>query len=218
MEVTLEAVSKRFSRQWIFKDLSLHIPQGSAFALTGRNGSGKSTLLKLISGALPPSAGSVKYKLDNMVIPSDKLYRHLSFAAPYNKLIEEFTISEAYQFHARFRRFYPEAASIRDFLDVVQFPFKNSSAIKGYSSGMKQRLQLALAICTQGALLILDEPGSNLDREGRGWFQEVLGKFHQSRTVLIASNQEEDLQFCKQTLEVEKLNFLASSVSKGIPE
>lgn len=202
MEVTLEVVSKRYSRQWIIKDLSYTISPGARLALTGHNGSGKSTLLKIIAGALPPSRGKVIYRVDDLNTPVEKIYRHIVIAAPYNKLIEEFTIVEAFDFHASFKPLYPEIESVRDFIEILGYPFRKDVPIKNYSSGMKQRLQLGLCICSQSELILLDEPGSNLDASGATWLRYTLEKYLDNRTLVIASNMEQDFALCKDRLDL----------------
>jgi ABC-type multidrug transport system ATPase subunit len=68
---------------------------------------------------------------------------------------------------------------------------------------MKQRLKLALAICTETPLLLLDEPTTNLDLQGATWYRELLLKYGINRTVIIATNVEEDyIFFCDKQLNI----------------
>lgn len=206
MEVTLERVSKRFARHWVFKNLSLQIAQGSRLAITGPNGSGKSTLLKIICGALPHSNGNINYYLNQKILSGEQSYRHISFAAPYSQVIEEFTLSELLAFHMKFKSLLPEIESVKRFVDLLQFTFKRDVAIRNYSSGMKQRIRLALAICSVTNLLLLDEPGSNLDAAGKAWLQSILTGFSFDRTIIIASNDSEDYLICDKRFDMEKVN------------
>jgi ABC-type multidrug transport system ATPase subunit len=170
-------------------------------AITGPNGSGKSTLLKIISGALYPSEGD-HVSSGGHPIPQERLFNELTFAAPYSEMIEEMTLVEALHFHWRFRQFYPEVESKTAFLHHLNFEFQPDQQIQLMSSGMKQRLRLAFAICTKSALLLLDEPTSNLDESGIQWFHDLLAKFGENRTVLIASNIHSDLQSCSQEVKL----------------
>lgn len=200
MELRVEGLSKRFAGQWVFRKLAFEIPSKSHFAITGPNGSGKSTLLKILAGALPPSEGKVSYTCDQGEITPDRVYGHLTFAAPYADLIEELTLSEAWHFHRKFRLMIPEADSFEAFLTSLAYPFDPVAQIQSMSSGMKQRLRLGFAILTKSTLLILDEPTSNLDEEGIAWFHDLLGAHGKDRTVVIASNIRSDLESCSSGL------------------
>jgi len=67
---------------------------------------------------------------------------------------------------------------------------------------MKQRLKLALAICAETPLLLLDEPTSNLDKQGTAWYLDLIGQFAGDRLVVVASNVEEDYAFCTEYIDI----------------
>ena len=76
--------------------------------------------------------------------------------------------------------------------------------LRNFSSGMKQRLKLALAIFSDTPLLLLDEPASNLDAQGIAWFRDLLVKHLDQRTLLVASNRQAEETFaCTAVIEVE---------------
>ncbi|HLF62420.1 MAG TPA: ATP-binding cassette domain-containing protein [Saprospiraceae bacterium] len=196
MEVHIDGLAKRYASHWVFRNLSAVIPSHSHVAITGPNGAGKSTLLKIISGALYPSEGVIRYLIDNAHISPDKLFMHLILTAPYAEMIEEMTLMEAFRFHSQFRAFHPDVAEYASFCRELNFEFRADQQLQLMSSGMKQRLRLAFALCTQASLLLLDEPTSNLDTSGIRWFHAMLDHFGRNKTVIIASNVEEDLRSC----------------------
>jgi ABC-type multidrug transport system ATPase subunit len=128
----------------------------------------------------------------------------LSFTAPYIELIEEFTLKEIVRFHQAFKPF-NEEYSIKRFVEFLEYPFRQDQYIKGFSSGMKQRLQLGLSLLANTPLLLLDEPGSNLDKQGKEWFQRILKENAQSKTVIIASNEPDDYLYCERVLNLEEI-------------
>ena len=205
MEIHLESMSKRFATHWLFRDISLRISEGSKLGISGPNGSGKSTLLKLLMGAMPISSGKISYAQSGQPVKPETAYRHMAFAAPYTQLIEEYSLEEIYRFHGKFKAFLPGAGKFEDFCHLLEYPFRQSVHVRNYSSGMKQRIKLALAVCSASELLILDEPGSNLDGEGKAWFQALLQKYLGERTTLIASNEEVDYHQCQTVLDVRSL-------------
>ena len=74
--------------------------------------------------------------------------------------------------------------------------------IKYFSSGMKQRLKLALAFCSDTPMLMLDEPTSNLDKQGVEWYLGLVQQFAAGRLTIICSNQEHEYSFCTQHLDI----------------
>ena len=205
MEVILDKISKRFATNWIFKDLTVRLPSGSVLGVKGSNGSGKTTLLKIIAGALVPTCGTATYKLGNLTIADDRLFRHVSYAAPYADIIEDFALRECIDFHIRFKPF-RQGIDAANFLDLLDYPFRPDQFIRNYSSGMKQRLRLALAICTRSDLILLDEPTSTLDANGRQWFHQLLAAHKGDRSVVIASNDEEDFRQVEFEIAIEKFS------------
>lgn len=201
MRVVAEAVSKRYRREWILKDMHFEMNPGEMWAVIGPNGAGKSTLLHLLSGHLSPSKGVLQFFQQEKQIEPGALYERVGMAAPYLELIEEFMLEEAIAFHARFKRLLP-GLSAADLPELMQLPRSRRKEVRQFSSGMKQRLKLALAICFDTPLLLLDEPGTNLDREGIQWYHNLLETYQSDRLVVIASNQEEDLARCNKQLNI----------------
>jgi len=201
MQIALQAISKRYRFEWIFKNVNYSFQQGSSYAILGPNGSGKSTLLKILSGHLSPSKGVIGFMTEGKKLDLDAVYREISYAAPYIELIEEFTLREALRFHQKFRSF-KEGMQTKDLMELLQFSKAKNKEIRHFSSGMKQRLKLVLAICSETPVLLLDEPTTNLDREGTQWYRDLIGKFAKDRLLIVASNVEEDYSFCENEINV----------------
>lgn len=194
MTIDLANVGRRFNQEWIFRNVDYKFVSGEKYAILGPNGSGKSTLLSVLLGNLSPSEGSVNYK-KTADIPVEEIYRDISFAAPYLDLIEEFTLQETIRFHFQFKAFYKgmSAAAVLDLLGLAK---SQDKALKYFSSGMKQRTKLALACCSDTPILLLDEPTSNLDKQGMDWYLQLIEQFSGDRMLVIGSNQESEYSFC----------------------
>lgn len=202
MNVILNNLGKRFNRQWIFRGLSIELLKGNRYVILGSNGSGKSTLLQTIAGYRVPSEGEVRYVNQNKVIADNFQYQFVSIASPYLALIEEFNIEELLRFHYRLKPMLPGITK-EDFIDRLQLQNISGKPIKQYSSGMKQRLRLALAFITQAPVLLLDEPCSNLDAQGMEWYRNLLESYTQDRLVVICSNhQENEYQPCENVIDI----------------
>ena len=202
MQIKLSKVGKRFLRNWIFKDVNLTLEGERVYGLVGHNGSGKSTLLQIIAGFLSPSRGEVQFEKDGLSISRNDLNSHLSFCSPYTELIEELSLEEHLDFHKKFRPFL-DNKSTADIIELLDMKKERNKAIRFFSSGMKQRLKLALSILCEASIILLDEPSTNLDAKNSAWFLEILAKYKGDRLVIIASNVESDLQLCSERISVE---------------
>lgn len=202
MKIQVVEAAKRFQYEWIFKDLSIDLEPGNSLAITGSNGSGKSTLLKCLTGSIPLSSGKIEYWKDGKSIDESDWFRHLSIAAPYLELPEEFTLSELLDFHFKFKR--PiEGISLEEILELVYLKEHHRKFVSQFSSGMKQRLKLALALLSEAEVIFLDEPTSNLDKRGIAWYQSLVDKYQMNRILIVCSNESREFDFCQQKLVLE---------------
>ncbi len=191
MNLSIHQLGKRYNRDWIFKDFSFEFNPGNTYAITGPNGSGKSTLMQVLWGQLPPSKGNIKYSINEAVIDLDALHQHLAIAAPYQDLPESLTLKELIDFHFSFKK--PRKNySKKDIIDLAELSHASSKFVHQFSSGMKQRLKLALALLSDVELVFLDEPGTNLDDEARAWYKKMLKIAEIGRICFIASNDLAD--------------------------
>ncbi len=198
----VQKASKRFHREWIFKNLDLELSAGDALAITGGNGSGKSTLLKCLSGAIPLTLGSIEYRSGATLITEESWFRSLAIATPYLELPEEFTLNEALTFHFQFKKPLNQLTT-QEILAILGFEKHQSKSISQFSSGMKQRVKLALAIFSEVPLLFLDEPTTNLDKQGVSWYLELLQQYAQDRILVICSNEPREYDFCEKKISLE---------------
>ena len=201
MKISLEHIGRRFNREWIFRNVNYDFISGQTYAILGANGAGKSTLLQLISGSLTNSEGTIKYFQGDTLLDQDQVFIHQSMAAPYLELIEEFTLSEIIDFHFRFKK-YREGFDKRSLINLLGLKNSEFKALKHFSSGMKQRVKLALAFCSDTELLLLDEPSSNLDQQGLEWYLQLASSQCADRLVIICSNQEQEYSFCQHRINL----------------
>lgn len=194
-QLQAKGLSKRFGARWIFRDWSIEVSSGDILVLTGANGSGKSTLLKVLSGAVPTLEGElILRRPDGKKIAVEALWEYIAMAAPYQELIEEMTLIEMLDFYFDLvparqtvpRSYWPE---------WMQLAGHEKKQIVSFSSGMKQRLRLAMAFLADRPVLLLDEPTSNLDERGKAWYQEKLSAVSREQIVVIASNDVQEYRF-----------------------
>ena len=202
MTITLENIGRRFNRDWIFRGIDYTFNAGESYAILGPNGSGKSTLIQVLNGSLTPSAGSINFiEGDNKPVDIEQVFQHLSLAAPYLELIEEFTLTEMIDFHFKFKAYLPGMDN-EAVINLLDLPASKHKMIRYFSSGMKQRLKLALAFTADTSMLILDEPTSNLDVQGVDWYLSLIQQYAQNRLTIIGSNQQHEYSFCAHQLNI----------------
>jgi ABC-type multidrug transport system ATPase subunit len=192
MQISLAQACKRFNKEWIFKNLNFQFEAGKHYALVGNNGSGKSTLLQIIAGYSGLTKGSISWSPFDAV----NIYQQISFAAPYLELVEEFTATEQFEFQAQFKPI-QKNLSTEKILELISLKNAAHKQIRYYSSGMKQRLKLALAIFSDCPILLLDEPCSNLDKEGYALYDTLIKEYAMHKLIIVGSNDPAEYHFCK---------------------
>lgn len=204
MQITCNTISKKYNNHWVFKDFSHVFEIDKIYALLGSNGSGKSTLIRCLIGYENTTKGKVVWTDNNQkILESSQYFKHISFCAPSQEIIEEFTIKEFLQFHFTFKKL-SFANSIEEIIDILELQKFLHVPIRDYSSGMKQRVKLAQAFFTDSSVLCLDEPTTNLDSNWISFYQDYIKKTSQNRLVLIASNQEIEYTAAQEIINIEQ--------------
>jgi ABC-type multidrug transport system ATPase subunit len=211
ISISLQNIGRRFNRDWIFRGIDHTFTDNKSYAILGPNGSGKSTLLQVLNSSLAPSAGQLNYFYNGAEIEISQVYKHLSIAAPYLELIEEFTLSEVIDFHFKFKP-YKDGIDKSGVVELLGMHSSRNKMIRYFSSGMKQRLKLALAFCSDSPMLMLDEPTSNLDTQGIEWYLSLVQEFAANRLTVICSNQEHEYSFCNERLSISDYKGLREEV------
>jgi heme exporter protein A len=147
--------------------------------VSGANGTGKSTLLKIIAGLLRPEAGEVKFD------------GSCGYAAPDVQLYGELTGSENLAFFARLRGVF--GSDHANLLKQVGLPpARGRDFVSAYSSGMRQRLKLAVSLLGDPPLLIWDEPTATLDSAGRSLVSALLSQSLTAGRIVVAATNDPD--------------------------
>ena len=203
---SVEAIelNKSFGRRLIFNDLNFKFDKTGVYGISGPNGSGKSTLVKIIAGIIGASNGKLVHKLDDKEIISEKLHNYIGFVAPYLVLYEEFSTYENLNLFAEIRGVKFDKQRIDYLLEKFLLFKRKDDMLKTYSSGMKQRVKFIFALMHSPNLIILDEPTSNLDDEGKNSVYELVKEEGKKNIVIVASNEKNDLEFCSEIVYLEK--------------
>ena len=202
MKITLEHISKRFQRYWIFKDINYSFSAPQAYAILGPNGCGKSTLLRIIAGMQSASLGKVLFHNKDAAVPASEIFSKISFCAPGMEIVEELTLREFFDFHFSFKQPLP-GLTIDKIIELCNLKNALHKPIGDYSSGMKQRVKLAQSIFSDTPILLLDEPCTNLDQQGVEQYRDWVDTYAKNRLIIVASNDPREYFFCKDHIVVE---------------
>lgn len=188
MKISLHNVTKTYGKQVVYTGINAEFDKDKAYPIIGNNGSGKSTLLQTIAGYISPNEGTITYHSPNgSAIPVENWYQHLSIAAPYLDLFDELSVLDSIELHTSLK---PLTMSTLDLLDSIDLLDHKDKSLKLLSSGMRQRLKLALAIFGKTAVLLLDEPTSNLDAKWTQWLIDQVQSNRAGRIVIVCTNNQ----------------------------
>ena len=132
---------------------------------------------------------------------SEEVYRHVSICAPYLEVIEEMTLKEFLDFHHGFKPFLPAVTSAT-IISAVNLEKAANKQIRYYSSGMKQRVKLAQCIFSDAAIVLLDEPCTNMDAAGIALYHRLITDYCKDRLVIVSSNDEVEYKFCTERINI----------------
>jgi heme exporter protein A len=197
IQIEFHDVGKRYDERVVFRGVSGEVGPGEILTLTGPNGSGKSTLLKILCGLVRPTRGRVRHlSSGGAEVERTEWRRHLGVVAPAMSVYEELTALENLQFFARVRGLEESEDRCRECLEHVGLEPGRRTLVRGFSTGMVQRLKIAQAMLHRPAVLFLDEPGSNLDPRGQDWLAGwVRAAADDNRTVVLATNDRSEMKW-----------------------
>jgi ABC-type multidrug transport system ATPase subunit len=123
-------------------------------------------------------------------------------------LIEDFTLQELIEHAAVYKPFLNQL-NIAQIIELSGLSAHKDKYIKLFSSGMKQRLKLTLAILADMPILFLDEPTTNLDATVISWYQKLIADYASEKTIIVCSNSiKEEYAFCERTITMEDFKLL----------
>lgn len=184
LAVDLQNLTKRFGPVTAVNDLSLQIEPGEIVAFLGPNGAGKTTTIDMILGLARPDAGSVRVY---GTVPADAIARgEVSAVMQNGGLLKDFTVAETVAYTASL---YAHARPVAEVLDRAGIAEIADRRVAKCSGGEQQRLRFAMALLSDPRLLILDEPTTGMDVEGRRDFWGAIREdAERGRTVMFATH------------------------------
>jgi iron(III) transport system ATP-binding protein len=198
--LSLKNLSKRFGQTQAVSDVSLDVARGEFFGLLGPSGCGKTTTLRMIAGLEKPDSGTIEFDGQDITsLPAER--RGFGMVFQNYALFPHLNVFENIAFGLRARhRPKPEIKErVKSALELVQLPGYEKRRVDELSGGQQQRVAIARAIAIEPALLLFDEPLSNLDvtlrEETRGELRELVARLGLT-AVYVTHDQEEAFALC----------------------
>lgn len=183
--ITTDKLVRRYGRTAAVDGVDLEVPPGSIYGLVGPNGAGKTTLLGLLAGLRRPTSGTVQIEADPgrvAVLPDTPRFD------------EWLTGREVVALAHRLAAGVDAPGRVEDVIGDAGLGHAADRRVGGYSRGMLQRLGIAATVVGSPTLLLLDEPASALDPQGRREVLDLVGRLRGSATVLFSSHILADVQ------------------------
>jgi len=203
ISIKLTNAGKKFGRDWIFRNISMEIVSAEKIVILGLNGSGKSTLLQALTGYLSLNEGELIYYNNHQKIEEEYQYKLISLASPYLELVEDFTLEEQIE-HAAIYKPFLNGLTTDNIIALSGLSSHKNKFIQLFSSGMKQRLKLTVAILADTPILLLDEPTTNLDATVINWYKNLIKDYAMHKTIIVCSNSiKDEYDFCERVITME---------------
>lgn len=192
MLVNIQNLTKTYKQHQAVKGISFQIEKGKCVALLGPNGAGKTTTLQMLAGLLAPTSGKIQFANT----ASADFRQRIGFLPQHPTFFPWMTAKEFLQFAGKLSQLSKLKLEdkITETLEFVSLKDVRNKRIGGFSGGMKQRLGLAQALLHEPDLLILDEPVSALDPNGRRDVLEILSKLKREMTILFSTHVLHDAE------------------------
>jgi len=203
IELEVKSLYKQFGKETILSDLNFS-SNSSIIGIAGINGSGKSTLLRCLAGLLKANRGNISWTLNDKTLTKQEIKKHSGYAAPYVELYEELTVIENLNFILKLRSVHNKNGVMAEkSLKEAGILHLSNQFYGDLSTGQRQRVKLVSALLHKPCILFLDEPGSNLDSEGRDLIKNIVTNYkNPNHMVLLASNLEQELQLCDHIIQL----------------
>jgi heme exporter protein A len=183
--VRCDGLSRRYGERLALDGVSLRVGEGERLILTGGNGAGKTTLLRVLATVLRPHAGEVSVAGHALPAEARRVRPSIGYLGHEPLVYPTLTVGENLQLYAAlYGAGEPEIAAA---LELVGLGHRRGDAAAELSRGMRQRLALARAVLHRPSLLLLDEPTTGLDEDGRERLNGLLESH--SGTALIATHE-----------------------------
>ncbi len=195
MSISVAGITKIYGTQKAVDNISFDLKKGEIVGFLGPNGAGKSTTMKMITGYLPPTAGTAKVCGFDIQQQSMDVRKRIGYLPEANPLYFDMYVREYLEFSARIHNLGKNTANrIEEMISLTGLTKEAHKKIGMLSKGYKQRVGLAQAMLHDPEVLILDEPTSGLDPNQIVEIRELILRIGKEKTVLLSTHIMQEVQ------------------------
>ncbi|HEX3736407.1 MAG TPA: ABC transporter ATP-binding protein [Solirubrobacterales bacterium] len=204
LAIRLVGLRRVYGERAALDGIDLEVAAGDSLVVLGPNGAGKTTLLRILATLLRPTAGEVGVLGCKLPSETWKLRGRIGYLGHEPLLYRDLTGRENLRFHAKLHGIPGERADARieELLAAVKMSHRADERTYEYSAGMRQRLAICRCVLHRPDLLLLDEPDSNLDIEGREIAHGLIGPGGGHTRVVVTHDPERFLPEADQVLRL----------------
>lgn len=202
--IEIKNLSHRFGLSWALRNIVLEIAAGECVAILGPNASGKSTLLKIMATRLKPTRGEVRIFGLSLQNGLGQIRSQTEWLGHELGLYKNLSAQENLAFHFKMKGQKPSIEKIETALNRVKLNGNKNNPISTFSSGQRKRLTLARILLAEPKIILLDEPHTNLDQEGKKLMNDLITNWQATgKTLCLASHDHKEiLPLCSRALHL----------------
>ena len=195
MEIRFENISKQYKNKYALKNFTATLNEG-AYGLLGENGAGKTTLINIFVGILRRDSGTIQVNGQNVSELGKAFLSQIGYMPQYPIFYPDFTVKNILLYKCTLKDIPTHEAQNRvaELLATVNLTDARDKKIGALSGGMRQRVGIVQAMLSDPKILILDEPTAGLDPSERIRFRNLISRFAQGRTILLATHIVSDVE------------------------
>ncbi|NLD72983.1 MAG: ATP-binding cassette domain-containing protein [Chloroflexi bacterium] len=217
--IQVEGLTKQYGAVQALHGISFDVPRGEILGFLGPNGAGKTTTMRILTGYMPPSAGTVT--IDGMDVFDDSMAvrRIVGYMPETVPLYTEMTVQDYLDFMAAIRRVSGRRAAVERVIEACAIGDVRDRIIGRLSKGYRQRVGLAQALVHDPQVLVLDEPTIGLDPRQILGVRELIKSLGGERTIILSSHILPEIsQVCDRVMIMHRGRIVAEDTTEGLTE
>ncbi|PIX99089.1 daunorubicin ABC transporter ATP-binding protein [bacterium (Candidatus Howlettbacteria) CG_4_10_14_3_um_filter_37_10] len=190
--ITVNKLTKKFKKFTALNEISFDVEKGEIFGFLGPNGAGKSTTIRILTTLLTPTAGSATVAGFDIIKEPDEVRKHIGLVAEKIILYDHLTAMENLEFFGGLNHLSGQEVRNRceRWLKRLGMAEWLDSQVGTFSTGMKQRINIARALLTEPAILFLDEPTLGLDPQTTYMIRTFIEELNKQGTTIILTTHD----------------------------
>ena len=187
--IRVQGIEKSFKELHVLRGVDFEVAPGNIVALLGSNGAGKTTMVRILSTLLKPDAGTARVHGADVVTDAERVRESISLTGQFAAVDDILSGKENLVLVAKLRHLEGPGEIADTLLARFDLTEAGSRRVSTYSGGMRRRLDIAMSLIGQPAVLFLDEPTTGLDPEARLEVWQVIKELATQGTTVLLTTQ-----------------------------